>query len=112
MGQLLPSEDQKAQYAQVYIHDAEEQLRLRASGPNPLKVSTLEFRNKVMVDNPFARRFRQIGLENCPEKKYVIKERIGDDIRRYFKIFYLEMGPKKLRFEPWSFLREGGITAH
>jgi hypothetical protein len=40
-----------------------------------------------MGGNPFALRFRQIGLENNLEKKYVIKERIGDDIRRYLKKF-------------------------
>lgn len=88
MGQLLPHQDQNPVFAQVYIHDQEEQLRLRMNGSAELKPETIEFWNGVMVTNPFARRFRQIGLENCLEKQYVIKERIGDDIRRYFVILF------------------------
>jgi hypothetical protein len=82
MGQLLPHQDQDPVFAQIYIHDQEEQLRLRVNGSEDFKVETLGFWNGVMATNPFALRFRQIGLENCPEKQYIIKERIGDDIRR------------------------------
>jgi hypothetical protein len=84
MGQLLAHQDQDPVFAQVYIHDQEEQLRLRVNGSADLKAETIGFWNGVMVENPFALRFRQIGLENCREKQYVIKERIGDDSRRYF----------------------------
>ena len=83
IGQLLPSQDQEPVFAQVYVHDQEEQLRLRLNGALNLNARTIQFWNCVMGSNPFALRFRQIGLENNPEKKYVIKERIGDDIRRY-----------------------------
>ncbi len=72
-------------FAQVYVHDEQEQLRIRLDGRRSLRVETINFWNNAMALNPFATRFRQIGLENAsevPEKHYVIKERIGDDIRR------------------------------
>jgi hypothetical protein len=83
MGQLLAHEDQNPVFAQVYIHDQEEQLMLRVNGAPELNGVTMGFWNGVMAENPFAIRFRQIGLENCPDRRYVIKERLGDDIRRY-----------------------------
>ena len=82
IGQLLPHADTEAVFAQVYTYDEQEQLRIRAKGQ--LKLTTIELWNNVINTlNPFAMRFRQIGSEECPEKSYVIKERIGDDHRRY-----------------------------
>ena len=75
IGQLLPHQDNEPVFAQVYIHDEEEQLRLRLNGAPELKPGTLQFWNRLMVANPFAVRFHQIGVENCPDKQYVIKER-------------------------------------
>jgi hypothetical protein len=83
MGQLLAHQDQNPVFAQIYIHDQEDQLRLRLNGAAGLKATNIRFWNSVMTMNPFAQRFRQIGLENSPDKMYVIKERIGDDVRRY-----------------------------
>lgn len=82
LGQLLPPADTEAVFAQVYIHDDQEQMRIRTKGQ--LKLATIELWNNTMnTVNPFAIRFRQIGNEACPEKSYIIKERIGDDQRRY-----------------------------
>lgn len=84
IGQIIPIQGKTPVFAQVYVHDEDEQLRLRLDNAMDLNPATLEFWNRVMTGNPFATRFRQIGMENCPERRYVIKERIGDDIRRYF----------------------------
>ena len=60
--------------------------------------------------NPFAIRFRQIGMEGCPDKSYVLKEKIGDDRRRYnaptaseVAILCQGMEVKKLRIEMWYY---------
>lgn len=82
IGQLLPPENTEAVFAQVYINDEEEQERIRLKGEfNP---NSIRLWNRVMNSiNPFAIRFRQIGMEGCPDKSYVLKEKIGDDRRRY-----------------------------
>jgi hypothetical protein len=83
MGQLLPPAGQSPVFAQVYIHDEDEQLRLRLNEASHLNEAIIGFWNRLMTLNPFAQRFRQIGLENRPDMRYIIKERVGDDRRRY-----------------------------
>ena len=74
IGQLLPPENTEAVFAQVYINDEEEQERIRLKGEfNP---NSIRLWNRVMNSiNPFAIRFRQIGMEGCPDKSYVLKKK-------------------------------------
>jgi hypothetical protein len=82
IGQLLPPENKEAVFAQVYINDEQEQERIRLK--TDFSLNSIRFWNRELNSiNPFAIRFRQIGTERCPDKSYVIKEKIGDDRRRY-----------------------------
>ena len=76
IGQLVA--DVEPVFAQVYIHDEEEQARIRSN--RELNLVSIAYWNRLINSmNPFAIRFRQIGMEErCSEKRFIIRERILD----------------------------------
>lgn len=81
IGSLLAPQDKEAVFAQVYVHDEQEQERIRSNGTlNGENITILN--NIINRVNPYAARFKQIAAEGS-DRKYVLKEKIGDDRRRY-----------------------------
>jgi hypothetical protein len=83
IGTILPPPDTTAVFAQIYINDEEEQASIRLEG-SALDSRIIRSWGKIVnQNNPYAQRFHQMGASSDPSRSFVLKERIGDDRRRY-----------------------------
>lgn len=83
IGAIVPPAEHNPVFAQVYINDLNDQVQIR--DPENQEPEIINAWNEIINSvNPFAGRFRQIGQQNhLTNAKFVIKERINNDLRRY-----------------------------